>query len=323
VQINRGLVFWGVALITAGAVALAIQAGAIPGETARQAWRLWPVVLIVIGLSIIAARTPFGVLATLLAGLVVGGLAGTFVAGVPDGLSVGCGGEAEATATAGGTFAGPAEVDLDFSCGELSVETAVGSAWSLEAQHGGDEPELTATGDSLTIRARGAGGIFGFADRRQAWDLVLPTDATLDLNVEANAASSRLDLDDGDFSALAIDANAGEVNLRLRGAAVDDLGIEANAGSLSIEADASTRLAGSVDMNAGSLELCVPDDANVAITLEDENVTFSHNLEERGFAREGDVWSVGSADPDVRLEVSGNAASFTLNPEDGCEWTAG
>lgn len=85
-QVNRGFAFWGVALITAGVVALAIQAGLVPDETARQAWRLWPIVLVVIGLSVIASQTPFALVATMLAGLVVGGLAGTFVAGVPEGL---------------------------------------------------------------------------------------------------------------------------------------------------------------------------------------------------------------------------------------------
>jgi len=320
VQINRGLVFWGVALITAGAVALAVQAGAIPSETARQAWRLWPLLLIAIGLSIIAARTPFGVVGTLLAGLVVGGLAGTFVAGVPDGLSIGCGGDATSTATADGTFADRAEVELDINCGELAVQTAPGNAWNVELRYGGAEPEVSSTEDALAVRARGD-AMFGIGDRRQAWDVTLPTGATLDLGIEANAASSRLDLDDGALESLAIDANAGEVKLRLRGATVADLGIDANAGSLSIETNASTRLAGSVDMNAGSLELCVPDDANVAITIEGENVTFSHNLDERGFSQAGDVWSIGSGDADIRLDVSGGAASFSVNPEGGCEWT--
>jgi hypothetical protein len=318
-QTNRGLVFWGVALITAGAIALAIQAGAIPGEAARQAWRLWPLVLVVLGLSIIAARTPFSPAASLLAGVVVGGLAGTFVAGVPDGLSVGCGGEPTATETAEGEFTGSAEVELDFSCGELSVATAAGNGWRVEARYGGEEPELTATGDSLVVRARG-GGAFGFTDRRQAWDVVLPADAGLNLSVEANAASSRLDLDDADLSALAVDANAGDVRLRVRGAAVADLDVSANAGSLSLEADASTRLSGSIDMNAGSLELCVPDEGNVAIAIPDENVTFSHDLGDRGFTRQGDVWSMGSGDPGIRIEISGNAASLSVNPEEGCEW---
>ena len=57
-KINRGLVFWGVALITAGTVALAIQAELIPADAARQAWRLWPLLLVAIGLAVIASRTP-------------------------------------------------------------------------------------------------------------------------------------------------------------------------------------------------------------------------------------------------------------------------
>ena len=73
----------GVAFITAGAVALAIQAGLIPAATAQQAWRLWPLLLIVIGAAVIAARTPFGTVAVPLAGIVAGGMAGTLVAGFP------------------------------------------------------------------------------------------------------------------------------------------------------------------------------------------------------------------------------------------------
>ena len=318
-QINRGLVFWGVALITAGAVALAIQAEVIAADTARQAWRLWPLLLVVIGLAVIASRTPFGAAATLLAGLVAGGLAGTLVAGVPDGLSLGCGGDPTESVTAEGSFATDGEVELDFSCGELDVSTEGGTNWTVVARHGSDgEPEISSDSESLRVSAEG-GGFIGFTDSRQAWEVVLPTDATLSLSVDSNAASSRLDLENADLSTLAIDANAGEINLVLPGAEVRELSIDANAGSVSIEADGSTVLEGSVEMNAGSLELCAPDDLAISITIEGENVTFSHNLEERGLSRTGDTWSSGDGEPDLRLDVNGNAASFTLNPEGGCE----
>ena len=317
-QINRGLVFWGVALIAAGVVALAIQAELIPADSARQAWRLWPLLLVVIGLAVIASRTPFGTVATLLAGLVAGGLAGTLVAGVPDGLSLGCGGEPTESVTTEGAFATDGEVELDISCGELQVSTQAGTAWGVVARHGADEePQVTSDADSLRVSAEG-GGFIGFTDSRQAWDVVLPTDATLSITIDSNAASSRLDLDDADISTLAIDANAGEVNLALPGAEVRELSVDANAGSISIDADDTTRLDGSVEMNAGSLELCAPDDLAIAITMEDENVTFSHNLDESGLSRTGDTWSSGGGEPLVRLDVSGNAASFTMNPEGGC-----
>ena len=46
---NRALLFWGVALVTAGAIALAAQAGALPRDALGGLWRYWPVILIVIG----------------------------------------------------------------------------------------------------------------------------------------------------------------------------------------------------------------------------------------------------------------------------------
>ena len=211
-----------------------------------------------------------------------GGLAGSLVAGVPDGLSIGCGGEPTESVTAEGSFATDGEVELDFSCGELEVSTQPGTAWSVVARHGSDEePEISSDAESLRVSAEG-GGFIGITDSRQAWDVVLPTDATLVLAVDSNAASARLDLADADLSTLAIDANAGEVNLALPGAEVRELSIDANAGSVSIDTDDATLLEGSVEMNAGSLELCASDDVGVAITIEDENVTFSHNLDDAG-----------------------------------------
>ena len=317
-QINRGLIFWGVALITAGAVALAIQSQLIPADSARQASRLWPLVLIVIGVSVIASRTAFGTVAVLLAGLVAGGLAGTLVAGVPDGLEIGCGGDPTESVTAEGSFATEGEIDLDISCGELDVSTQPGTDWTVIARHGGEEPELIFDAESLRVKAEG-GGFIGFTDSRQAWDVVLPTDASLRLRVDANAASSRLDLAGANLSTLEINANAGDVNVALPGAEVRELSVDANAGSISIIMDASTRLDGSIEMNAGSLELCIPNGVTVAITIEEDNITFSDNLDDSGLIREGDTWRSGDdAIPTVTLRVDGNAASITLNPEGGC-----
>jgi hypothetical protein len=317
VRINTGLIFWGVALVSAGVVALAVQAGAIAGETIREAWRFWPVIIIVIGLSVIAARTPFAAIATVVAGLVVGGMAGTLVAGFPDGFSFGCEDAADETVSETGSFGTDAEVDLDLSCGELNVSTVAGSNWSVEARYAGDAPRIESEGSSLRVESGQDFAFFGFADADQAWDVTLPTEPTLDLSVDTNAASSVLALEDGRMTRLAVDANAGDVKIRMAGWQVLDLSVDANAGSISIEVDRGTLLAGSVEMNAGSLELCAPDGIGLAITLSEDNASFSHNLDELGMTREGDVWRSGTGDA-ITLSVEGNAASFTLNPDGGC-----
>jgi len=317
VRINTGLIFWGVTLITAGVVALAVQAGAIDEESAQQVWQFWPVIIIVIGLAVIAARTPFAVIATVVAALVVGGMAGSLVAGFPNGFSFGCEGTAEETVTEEGSFATDAAVDLALNCGELNVTTATGSAWSVEARYSGDAPQIESGSDSLRVESGDNFSLFNVSDADQAWDIVLPTDPTLDVSVDANAASSRLELDDATVSGLAISANAGEVDLRLPGASVSDLSVDANAGSVTIDVDDGTELAGSIEMNAGSLELCVPGGVGLAITMSDDNITFSHNLDDLGLTREGDIWRSGSGDA-ITLSIEGNAASFTLNPDGGC-----
>ena len=316
-HVNRSLVFWGVALVTAGAVALGIQAGLVDGAAAREAWRLWPVVLIVIGLAVISARTPFALVMAVVAALVVGGMGGTLVAGLPDGMSIGCGGDLDESLSADGGLSPGAAVELDLNCGTLQVDATEGDGWALSARHAtGAEPQVTTSGGGLRIEAEGGG--MPFSDHRQAWDVGLPRDAELLLDVSANAASSRLMLAGMRLGSLGLDANAGEVVIDLAGTTVPQLELSTNAGSLSITIDDETELAGLVEMNAGSLELCAEPGATVAITIPDGNITFSHNLDDRGLDRSGATWRLGSGTPTVTLEVEGNAASFTLNPDGGC-----
>jgi hypothetical protein len=318
-HVNRGLVFWGLALVAAGTVALLIQSGTIADESARDLWRFWPVALIVAGLAVIAARTPFALAATVVAALVVGGLAGTLVAGWPSGLSMGCGGEPTEQMTDAGGFSGTAaRVELRLNCGELDVSTVPGSEWSIDARHGEDErPSLSSDGDSLQLVAD-RGGPIGSTSTRQEWDVSLPTDVELDLEIDANAARSQLDLEDAGLSRLRLGTNAGDVRVGLAGASVADLSLDMNAGSVRMTTDADTSLVGEVGMNAGSLEVCAPDGATVEIELDDPNVTFSHNLDDRDFTESGDTWRSGSGTPTIRLTVDGNAASFTFNPDGGC-----
>jgi len=77
-KLNRGRLNWGVFFIVLGAVPLAYRQGAVPLSTLSDAWRLWPLVLVGIGLKIVLSRTPAyfvgGLVVAACLGLVVGSL---------------------------------------------------------------------------------------------------------------------------------------------------------------------------------------------------------------------------------------------------------
>lgn len=321
-HINRGLLFWGLALITAGLVALAAMQGMIDKTVLADAWRLWPVVLIAIGLSIVLSRTPFAAVGTVIAALVVG-IAGGAVIAVGPGV-VSCGGEPGTPQTSGGDFTLPqATVELDLSCGSVDIAMADGTSWQAITSTGEDDedgvPLLEAAGGSLELRSDGDG--FSFSRDRQEWDLSLGLDVTYDLSASLNAAESSLNLAGGTFAGLSLNPNAGSLDIDLSGASVSDLDVSLNAGSVSIVTDAATDLAGTIGSNAGSIDFCAPAGAALRFTV-DANLTFSHDLDESGLEQSGDTFSspaFDTAEHQIDLRLEGNATSFNLNPEEGCE----
>lgn len=320
-RVNRGLLFWGLALLTAGAVALAVQGGIIPRETAGDVWRLWPLILIGIGIAIIASRSPFAIVGTIVAAVVVGGVAGTFFASGPGGFNVCGSGELDESSRESGSFEGAsASVSIDLNCGDLSMAVGAGSDWSLDARRsGGDEPRVSASGTSLEIDTPDR-GFTAFRGERHAWDVTLPADVELEAQIGMNAATAALDLGGGTFGVLGLDANAGDISLDLSGAEVGDLRVDGNALSFDLTVDGSASINGRLEFNAASIDICIGPDADVSITVSGENITFSHNLDASGLERTGDTWRTagGSGSAPIDLRVGGNATSLTVNPSGGC-----
>ncbi|MEX0710160.1 MAG: DUF5668 domain-containing protein [Chloroflexota bacterium] len=315
---NRGLLFWGLALITAGAVALAAQQGYLDRDALSSAWRLWPLILIAVGVSIVLSRTPFAVLGTITAALVVGSAGGALIAVGP--AFAGCGGdEPSSLRTEAGVFGEVAQVTLDFNCGSLEVGTSDNDEWSVASGHeGGDPASINADSDSLDVES-------GHGDRwweggQQHWVVDLPQATTYELNVSPNAADTTISLGGGRFALVSVHPNAGSLTLDLTDARVERLDLSLNAGSAGIVIGAETGLDATLSVNAGSIDVCTEDGVALRVTT-DANVTFSHNLDETNLVHDGDTWSTpGYADATdrVQIELSGNAASFTLNPEEGC-----
>jgi hypothetical protein len=316
---HRGLLFWGLALITGGAVALAAQQGLIDQDLLAGAWRLWPLILVAIGVSILLAATPFAVVGTVIAALVVGAAGGALIA-VGPGVAACGGADPGGLSTETGSFGEAAEVSLDFNCGTLEVGTTDGAEWSVASgRRDGDPARITADAARLHVASSENDGWWG-GGGRQHWIVGLPTATAYQLEITPNAADATIDLGGGRFTSVTLQPNAGSVHLDLTDAEVDGLDLSLNAGSVDVTIGTRMSMDASMSVNAGSIEVCTADGVALSVTT-DANISFSHNLDESDLRHVGDTWSTpdyADATDQVHIDLDGNAASFELNPEGGC-----
>jgi hypothetical protein len=217
VRVNRGLLFWGLAFLSAGVAALAIQQGLVARDEIAGAWRLWPLVLIALGIALIASRTPLAFLGTALAAVIIGVIAGTAIAFGP-GLAISC---SRSTPTGGalasqtGTFGQSATLDWHQDCGSLHVSMADGSTWTAAlGNEGGQPPSVDAKADGLDIQSEDGSS---FLDRgSERWQVSLPKQTTYDADIEMNGGNATLNLAAAHFSRLRLHPNAGAVHVTSR-----------------------------------------------------------------------------------------------------------
>ncbi len=324
-RVDRGLLGWGVVLILAGGIPLAVQAGVVDRSVAVQAWRLWPLIFVGAGIGLLlrGSRLAFagGIVVAITVGLIGGGL---LAGGGVDIGSVACGGGSAGGQTIDrrGTFDGPATVDLEFRCGDLAVSSAAGSAWTAQIASDRDRvPDIASSARSLAIDGGGRGEFFlpGFGSGPERWDVALPRASEITLRLTMNAGRGTLDLREGRLASVDMTANAGSVRVDLTGATVQRIDLTLNAGEVKIALPASS-LEGSWTVNAGSVHFCVPPEAALRIRTND-NITASFDYARAGLIRDGSTWtSANFAGGAQRIELSttANAGSFSLNPPEGC-----
>jgi hypothetical protein len=315
-RIRRGPLFWGLLLIPLGAIPLLERAGILDVSRFGDVARFWPLILVGIGVAILLGRGRAGLAGTAIVALIIGTFGGVALAGGTTAF----GGITDCAASPGqlsdyadeGTFDGETSaVTIDLDCGtvDLSTEAGTTGAWTLDARYRNEPPIVSATGSSLDVRAPDG------MSQRQEWTLTVPPATLRAVNLTANAAASTLDLAGAEMDRLDADVNAGDLRIDAGEASIDRLDVSMNAGRARITLGASVE--GSLSANAGALELCVPSDATLVFELEDQ-LTFGHNLDDRGLARDGDTWTRTGSDVTIRLDIQGNAASFTLEPQGGC-----
>jgi hypothetical protein len=324
-QLDRRFLGWGVFFVVLGAVPLAVRQGLVTQELVAEAWDLWPLILIGIGVGLVLRRTPFEALGGLIVAATFGLLLG---AGIATGTwrfgsFGGCGsGDAggQSFAPVEGQLGGEATVELEVDCGSLTLAPSAGSGFRLDGEdEDGRGPTVRAERDSLEVQARDGGGFLGGS--RDTWRLSLGAEPRYGLTLAVNAGSAVVDLSSMRVPTLDIEVNAAEVTVDMAEVLeADALTASANAGTVRIALPLRD-LRGSVSANAGSVELCLPDGVGLRLRTS-ENITASYDVGRAGLVETDDgVFEspdYGSAEVRVELEASANAGSISLDPEGGC-----
>jgi hypothetical protein len=325
-SIDRRLLNWGVFLVLLGGIPLAVNQGWLDRSALSDLWRLWPFLLIGAGVGLILARTPLaavgGVVVACTFGVILGGLlAGGFALAIP-----GCGtdGNLQRVAERAGTFAGTATVTLELDCGRLTVGAVEGSGWHVtaDATDASRAPAIDSSPSQLSVRPASDGRVWIFPFTNggaQAWQVDLPRATTIVLGATVNAGDATLHPDGADLHSVELTLNAGRTVLDLEAARVDRLSATVNAGELRLSLP-SSGTTGSITANVGSVRLCAP--PGVGLRLDASGgFASSNDFAKAGLVEEGGAWvSAGyaSAGARVDLRLIGNAASFSLNPGEGC-----
>ena len=326
-RIQRGLLGWGVFLALVGAVPLLVRGGYLSDDQVRGVGSLWPLIVIGIGIAILLGRTRFAALGGILIAATFGIIVGGFLSGGIGGFGLAaCGAGQGSTAFPAQTAAlaeTTARITIKENCGETAIGAAPGMSWRVEGEdRDGTGPQIDAGPGSLGIRSRDDDrGPFAQAGQGARWRITLPTDVRLDLDLDLNAGSLRIDLAGASLDRVDLRLNAGSTVLDLGSAkSLEELTVAVNAGSLDLRVP-NQSLTGSIDVNAGSVNLCVPPGAGLRLNTT-ESVVATYDYEDHGLVKTGNSWETpgfASAGVQIELDTRASLGSFSLDPEGGCD----
>ena len=316
-RIDQGRLGWGIFFIVLGAVPLAYHAGLIPSSAIAEAWKLWPLILVGLGLGFILSRTP----AAFVGGLVVAAMFGAIAGGaLSAGPSVGCGhGGSTATTTRDGAFDGSATVKLNLQCGSATIGASSGSTWSVSATNdAGRAPAVVGGSGALTVTADDTNW---WPDRgTETWRVLLPADGTVALSSTLDFGDARLSFDGAKLASASITLNLGSVHVDLTGGDLGRLSLSTNLGAAWVELDGSSDLTGNLSTSLGSLNVCAP--AALGVSVRSSGDLNSSDMSALGMTLVGDSWQTANystAEHHANLTVSTSLGSLKLQNAGGCK----
>lgn len=260
-------------LISAGIVFLLNNMGVLPWSVWETLGRLWPLILIAIGIDlIIGRRNPF---VSVLIVLAVLGAGAAFI--YSSGGFTGSGQLTTAPLLVQLNSAQSADVRVDLGVGNLTLGSMEGEHGVLAAgrleyfeNHGAPRQDVSENDNIAEVEIREAadGWHFGFGwfggGRSPSWVIDLNERVPIDLHVDSGTGNTTLSLERLQLTSLTVDAGTGNASITLPSQAKD----------ISVEIDGGT----------GNLEVFVPDavEAHIEIDSGIGNTNVDNRFSKRG-----------------------------------------
>ncbi len=296
--------FWPIILIGAGIVWLLFNLGIIPPEGFSVLFRLWPLILIVIGLDIIFGRQSavlgaligLAAVAVMVAAMIVGpsrGWAGPArFFGVPVTL-----GSAEVVTDQIAEPLGEAvsaEIRLDLSQWPARVYPLSGSVNLIEAEivrFANQPPILDVSGTrnrSLRLGVRDGFNFIGldFVSQTREWSIGLSPAVPINLTVDVSSGRAVLDLNGLNLTALTINGGSGRTELTLPGAGRPySAYIDVSSGSFQIDIPTGAQVDIEVDGGSGSLDMAIAEVASVNASIDGGSGSITFDVPDQAAVR--------------------------------------
>jgi hypothetical protein len=264
-----------------GAIFMASNLGYLGWDSWMTIWRLWPVIIIAVGLEIFIGRkniwlSTIGVglsLALLVGGLWLSGGVSGVDGVVPVGDTVT--GQDISQPLDGAEFA---SIRIDSSVGELTVESLSdnenlieGTILSVERETIRQSYELE--GDEITYRLHSdwePGSSVSFPGRstpRLSWDLALTEEIPLDLNISLGVGESDLDLSDLQVTEIDLNIGVGQTTVELP-AGEYNARIEGGVGQTIVTLPDEGQITLKVDGGVGEIVIYIPEGMAAKINVD-------------------------------------------------------
>jgi hypothetical protein len=319
-RINRALLYAGTFLVAIGAVLVVVDQGLLATSTVSDALRFWPLAVIAIGAGLVLRHTQVSLGSGLLAAAVPGLLLGGTFAVAPR-ISGDCGvrNQPQTVMSRSGELGPDAHVSVTMNCGFLSVGTADGTGWHLDASYSGThEPLLSGLDGNLTVRSSSDRAFDTLRAGRASWTLTLPRTDIGQLNLETNLAHAQVNLFEANIAHLALTTNAGDVRVDASGSRLQDVVAEVNLGVLSMDLSSLGDVHGSFEVNAGGIKVCAPPELGLRVVTHE--VATQVNV--GGLKQAASPWQSAnylSAEHRADLDISGSFGAVDINPIGGCK----